>query len=376
MTDHDKRSARGEPNDSTDGEELRATEVAPDREERDGFASMDRRAYMKSAVATAATGLGVGAAAGPAAAHGETITSNQTGTHDGYFYSFWTDEEGTVDMTLGEAGEYSMDWSNTNSMVCGLGWQTGSRRNVEYNASTFNPGSNGYLCLYGWTTDPLVEYYIIEDHGPYQPGDSFQGTVQSDGGTYDIYTSERVEQPSIEGTATFPQYWSIRQNGRRSGTITTGNHFDAWQSNGMDMGSHDYQIMATEAYQSSGSSDVTIGSSSGGNDDGGNNDGGNNDGGNNDGGNNDGGSSGDVIAAIDPSTTSAGVGDLVQFHLTNQSPSGTWLTSLEWDLGNGSTGTGWYTDERYQSAGSYTVTLTATNNEGTTTTDEVTVNIS
>jgi len=37
---------------------------------------------------------------------------------------------------------------------------------------------------------------------------------------------------------------------------------------------------------------------------------------------------------------------------------------------------GWYADNRYQSAGSYTVTLTATNNEGDTSTDEVTVQIS
>ncbi|MCU4801163.1 1,4-beta-xylanase, partial [Halobacteria archaeon HArc-gm2] len=45
--------------------------------------SMGRRDYMKSAVATAAVGLGAGAVASPAAA----ITSNQTGNHGGYYYS-------------------------------------------------------------------------------------------------------------------------------------------------------------------------------------------------------------------------------------------------------------------------------------------------
>ncbi|MFW6436984.1 MAG: glycoside hydrolase family 11 protein [Halococcoides sp.] len=219
---------------------------------------MDRRNYLKAVTGAAATGIGLGALATPAAA----ITENQTGTDDGYFFSFWTNDEGSVTMDLEDDGSYSTEWSDTGNFVCGKGWETGGRKDVEYTAE-FDPQGNSYLCLYGWTTDPLVEYYIIEDYGNYKPGDARQGSFETDGGTYEIYTSERVEKPSIVGTATFTQYWSIREDSRTSGTITTGDHFDAWEDQDMPMGDHDYMIMATEGYQSSGSSSVTVGESGG-----------------------------------------------------------------------------------------------------------------
>ncbi|KAK0667695.1 family 11 putative glycoside hydrolase [Cercophora samala] len=182
------------------------------------------------------------------------------GTHDGYFYSYWTDGKGSVDYNNGPRGSYKVSWRNVGNWVGGKGWNPGPSRTIAYNGTWNNYNVNSYLALYGWTVNPLVEYYIVEAYGNYNPsaGTTKFRTLEADGGTYDVYRTRRVNQPSIQGTATFDQYWSVRQVKRVGGTISVQKHFDAWTSSGLRLGSWNYMIMATEGYESSGSAEIEV----------------------------------------------------------------------------------------------------------------------
>jgi endo-1,4-beta-xylanase len=191
-----------------------------------------------------------------------TLTSNASGTFDGYYYELWKDS-GNTTMTVYTQGRFSCQWSNINNALFRTGkkynqsWQSLGTVKITYSA-TYNPNGNSYLCIYGWSTNPLVEFYIVESWGTWRPpGATSLGQVTIDGGTYDIYRTTRVNQPSIVGTATFDQYWSVRTSKRTSGTVTVTDHFRAWANKGLNLGTIDQITLCVEGYQSSGSANIT-----------------------------------------------------------------------------------------------------------------------
>lgn len=218
-------------------------------------------------IALALVALLLPAAHRPDPATTRQLCSNQTGMHDGYFFTFWK-SSGDACMTLGQRGGYTTDYrlGARENLVAGKGWRVGSQtRTIGYKVNQFEAGTNSYLTLYGWSTDPLIEYYIVEDWGSNftPPGDDAKplGTVRSDGGTYTIYRTQRVEQPSIRGTQTFYQYWSVRTQRQTFGEdrkITFANHVAAWRKAGMQLGTMHYQVLATEGFGSTGNSAVTL----------------------------------------------------------------------------------------------------------------------
>ncbi|KAI6358412.1 Endo-1,4-beta-xylanase 3 [Pyricularia grisea] len=189
-------------------------------------------------------------------------TPSSTGTHNGFYYSHWTDNANAdVTYSMGSGGQFSYTWRNSGNFVGGKGWNPGTSGRVINYSGSYSPQGNSYLAVYGWTRNPLIEYYVVENFGTYNPssGATNRGSFTSDGSTYDILVSTRYNQPSIDGTQTFQQFWSVRRNKRASGTVTFANHVNAWRNAGLNLGNQwNYQILAVEGYQSSGSASMTV----------------------------------------------------------------------------------------------------------------------
>jgi len=191
------------------------------------------------------------------------ITENRLGTLDGYDYELWKDY-GNTEMHLNEAGAFTCEWSDINNALFRIGrkfdctrtWDEIGTITVDYGAEYF-PVGNSYLCIYGWTRDPLVEYYVVQSWGNWRPpGAEAISTVQIGEATYDIYETQRVNQPSIDGTQTFPQYWSVRKGKRSEDVVCLTEHFRVWEDLGLEMGKLYEAALTVEGYQSSGFADI------------------------------------------------------------------------------------------------------------------------
>ena len=121
--------------------------------------------------------------------------------------------------------------------------------------------------VHGWTTSPLIEYFIIDfatGEGGIWLGARRKGTVTCDGGTYDVLQGNRYDI-TIDGVQQIvKQFWSVRWPPKQgsetiNGTISTACHFSAWKGYGMELGTtFDYQLLDIGSNYGSGSAKVTV----------------------------------------------------------------------------------------------------------------------
>lgn len=121
-------------------------------------------------------------------------------------------------------------------------------------AETKSGGAGGYsfIGIYGWSTNPLTEYYIVDDWfgggGAPNPGGTMVGTFTVDGGTYAVYHHQQINQPNITGTnQNFWQNFSVRQTPRTCGTISISQHFAEWSKLQIALGTLEEARILVEA---------------------------------------------------------------------------------------------------------------------------------
>jgi hypothetical protein len=167
----------------------------------------------------------------------------------------------------GVEAQFSAKWSNVGDFLArvGLGWnstktyaQLGTIAADFAETKTGSGGGFSYIGIYGWSVNPLHEYYIVEDWFGARPvPGTLMGTFSVDGAAYDVLTHTQVNQPSIMGNATFVQFWSVRKTARTCGHISISQHFAQWASMGMQLGDMEEARLLVEVGGGSGSIDFT-----------------------------------------------------------------------------------------------------------------------
>jgi hypothetical protein len=202
---------------------------------------------------------------------GKQYCSNTKGSVGGaYAYELWASGSGSGCMTVyGVNANFSATWTNVGDFLAriGLGFdETKTPAQMGTISSDFaetKTGNSGlvYVGIYGWSVNPLREYYIVEDWGSSKPAGVASdgtprtqvGTITVDGDTYDVWKHTQTNKPAITGdNQTFDQYFSVRQTARQCGHISISEHFSQWAGLGLQLGNLEEAKLLVEAQNSSG----------------------------------------------------------------------------------------------------------------------------
>jgi endo-1,4-beta-xylanase len=204
---------------------------------------------------------------------GITFTANSSGNRplngSPYGYEMWT-QGGNNNKLIwfgpdqGGGAAFRAEWNNPDDFLGRIGfyWGNGGKYTAYKNMyADFNytrsgrstAGDYSYIGIYGWARNPtaekdeekLIEYYIVEDWFgnkwqedtiPITIRGTILGSFMMDDAFYKVVKNVRNNQPSIDGTKTFTQYFSIRQTPRQCGTISITEHFKKWESMDLPLG--------------------------------------------------------------------------------------------------------------------------------------------
>ncbi|WP_437723385.1 glycoside hydrolase family 11 protein [Sorangium sp. So ce861] len=200
----------------------------------------------------------------------EVCSNNRGNAGSGYSYELWAEGGGSGCMTVhGVDATFSAEWNGVEDFLARVGLnfnqtqkhaQIGTFSAEFAHTKTEEDGGLTYIGIYGWTVNPLREFYILDDWGSEKPGGFSSdgtprdevGTLTADGETYDVWKKTRVNKPAITGPSeTFDQYFSIRRTARTCGTISVSEHFNQWEALGLSLGNlHEVKLLLEAQFNS------------------------------------------------------------------------------------------------------------------------------
>jgi len=201
----------------------------------------------------------------------EVSTNNVGSFSNGIGYELWNEGGNGGSATFYDDGSFNCQMTGAKDYLCRAGLSFNSdkthtelghmKADFKLVKSNLSGIQYSYIGIYGWTREPLVEWYIVDNTGSdYMPGDwvaqgssaKKHGVYDIDGAKYTVYEGDRTSY-SIDGdNKYFKQYFSVRTSKRDCGTIDITAHFKKWEELGMKMGKmHEAKILG-EAGNSEG----------------------------------------------------------------------------------------------------------------------------
>lgn len=192
----------------------------------------------------------------PMPAGAEEKQNNGSDGQGNLAWEIWSNT-GTGHLTIYPEPAFIASWDNDGGYLGRLGFEWGrwddpdpvpyeQRGTLVAQFASRKSGSAGqysYVGMYGWSVEPCVEWYVVDDsynQMPINPGNTnLEGVVTIDGGEYNMYTRPTTGTGGSRCDASITnwmQFYSVRKTARACGQISLTEHFDAWKSLGMELG--------------------------------------------------------------------------------------------------------------------------------------------
>jgi endo-1,4-beta-xylanase len=181
---------------------------------------------------------------------GTEHSGNSQGGKDNLAWQIWSNGSPGY-LTTFSTPAFIARWNNSGDYLGRLGFEWGNsgkaytaygtiKADVAFKKSG-NAGQYSYVGIYGWSTNPCIEWYIVDDSFhtmPFNTGDPVVGTFELDGGTYNLVkrNTSGTGGNRCGNVTRWDQFYSIRKTGRQCGTISISDHFKKWDSMGWKLG--------------------------------------------------------------------------------------------------------------------------------------------